>query len=126
MVMNIRVLVLGSGISGLSAAYYLSRSGLHPLVLERAGHTGGQTPYQLLCGLLERKVPVVKNTRILHVSAFPEQHRVDVEIQRPGKKKETLTAHRVLFALPPEETATILQAVSTGIRAAKKVMQSIG
>jgi len=49
-----------------------------------------------------------------------------VEIQRPGKKKETLTAHRVLFALPPEETATILQAVSTGIRAAKKVMQSIG
>jgi predicted NAD/FAD-dependent oxidoreductase len=160
MVMNIRVIVLGSGLSGLSAAYFLSRSGLHALVLdtlilEEVGDKGWRAPYEWLSGILTKRVPVVKDTRILHVSALPEMHRAHVEIQRPGKKKETLTAHRVVFALPSTEIEAVLQtasaindlkslqsgiftfcsdcfsgrrldkAVFTGINAAKRVMQSV-
>lgn len=34
-------LIIGGGISGLSAAYYLSKAGVHPTLLERAPRTGG-------------------------------------------------------------------------------------
>jgi len=39
--MTHRVLIIGGGISGLSAAYYLNKSGIRPTLLERAPRLGG-------------------------------------------------------------------------------------
>jgi oxygen-dependent protoporphyrinogen oxidase len=36
-----RVLIIGGGISGLSAAYYLNRAGIHPTLIEKAPQLGG-------------------------------------------------------------------------------------
>jgi oxygen-dependent protoporphyrinogen oxidase len=36
-----RVLIIGGGISGLSAAYYLNRAGIRPTLIEKAPHLGG-------------------------------------------------------------------------------------
>ncbi len=36
-----RVIIIGGGISGLSAAYYLNRSGIRPTLIEKAPQTGG-------------------------------------------------------------------------------------
>jgi oxygen-dependent protoporphyrinogen oxidase len=49
-VTNKRVVVIGGGVSGLAAAYFLSQRGLAPILLERGARTGGiiqtnQTPY---------------------------------------------------------------------------------
>lgn len=39
--MTPKVAILGGGISGLAAAYYLQNQGLHPVVLEATDHIGG-------------------------------------------------------------------------------------
>jgi protoporphyrinogen/coproporphyrinogen III oxidase len=36
-----RVVIIGGGISGLSAAYYLYRAGIHPTLIEKASQVGG-------------------------------------------------------------------------------------
>jgi protoporphyrinogen/coproporphyrinogen III oxidase len=50
-----RALIIGGGISGLSAAYYLSKAGVRPLLLERRPRVGGviQTSVQQGCILEE-------------------------------------------------------------------------
>jgi oxygen-dependent protoporphyrinogen oxidase len=35
------VLIIGGGISGLSAAYYLNKAGVRPILIEKAAHLGG-------------------------------------------------------------------------------------
>lgn len=51
--MTARVLIIGGGISGLSAAYYLSKAGIRPTLLEKAPRLGGviQTTLQDGCVL---------------------------------------------------------------------------
>lgn len=46
-------LIIGGGISGLSAAYYLNKTGIRPTLIEKAGRTGGviQTSEQQGCVL---------------------------------------------------------------------------
>ena len=53
--MRHRALIIGGGISGLSAAYYLSKAGIHPTLLERRPRIGGviQTSVQQGCVLEE-------------------------------------------------------------------------
>lgn len=53
--MQHRALIIGGGISGLSAAYYLSKAGIRPIVLERKPRLGGviQTSVQQGCVLEE-------------------------------------------------------------------------
>jgi len=48
-----KVLIVGGGISGLSAAYYLNRAGIRPTLIEKAAHLGGvvQTSVQQGCVL---------------------------------------------------------------------------
>jgi oxygen-dependent protoporphyrinogen oxidase len=48
-----RVLIIGGGISGLSAAYYLNRAGIRPTLIEKAPQLGGviQTTMQQGCVL---------------------------------------------------------------------------
>ena len=50
-----KALIIGGGISGLSAAYYLSKAGIRPTVLERQPRVGGviQTTVQQGCLLEE-------------------------------------------------------------------------
>src|SRR5271168_3016326 len=50
-----KALIIGGGISGLSAAYYLSKAGIHPTLLERQPRVGGviQTSVQQGCVLEE-------------------------------------------------------------------------
>jgi oxygen-dependent protoporphyrinogen oxidase len=50
-----KALIIGGGISGLSAAYYLSKAGIHPKLLERKPRIGGviQTSVQQGCVLEE-------------------------------------------------------------------------
>src|SRR5580700_68808 len=36
-----KVLIVGGGISGLSAAYYLNKAGVRPTLVEKASHLGG-------------------------------------------------------------------------------------
>jgi len=50
-----RAVIIGGGISGLSAAYYLAKAGIRPLVLERRPHVGGviRTSVQRGCVLEE-------------------------------------------------------------------------
>jgi oxygen-dependent protoporphyrinogen oxidase len=50
-----KALIIGGGISGLSAAYYLSKAGIRPTLLERAPRVGGviQTSVQQGCVLEE-------------------------------------------------------------------------
>jgi protoporphyrinogen/coproporphyrinogen III oxidase len=50
-----KALIIGGGISGLSAAYYLNRSGIRPTLIERAPRLGGviQTSMQQSCMLEE-------------------------------------------------------------------------
>ena len=49
--MTHKVLIIGGGISGLSAAYYLSKAGIRPTLIERAPQPGGviQTSVQQGC-----------------------------------------------------------------------------
>ena len=47
-----RVIIIGGGISGLSAAYYLSKAGIRPTVVERDGRLGGVIKTQRLHGCL--------------------------------------------------------------------------
>ncbi|HLG97472.1 MAG TPA: protoporphyrinogen oxidase [Bryobacteraceae bacterium] len=51
--MTHRPLIIGGGISGLSAAYYLNKAGIRPKLIEKAGRTGGviQTTVQQGCVL---------------------------------------------------------------------------
>jgi protoporphyrinogen/coproporphyrinogen III oxidase len=51
--MTHRALIVGGGISGLSAAYYLSKSGIRPTLIEKAPRAGGviQTSVQQGCVL---------------------------------------------------------------------------
>lgn len=51
--MTHRALIIGGGISGLSAAYYLNKNGVRPTLIEKAGRTGGviQTSVQHGCVL---------------------------------------------------------------------------
>src|SRR5260370_38386743 len=51
--MQQRVLIIGGGISGLSAAYYLNRAGIRPTLIEKAPQLGGviQTTRQQGCVL---------------------------------------------------------------------------
>ena len=51
--MTHRALIIGGGISGLSAAYYLNKAGIRPTLIDRAGRTGGviQTSVQHGCVL---------------------------------------------------------------------------
>src|SRR5260370_37020795 len=51
--MQQRVLIIGGGISGLSAAYYLNRAGIRPTLIEKAPQLGGviQTTMQQGCVL---------------------------------------------------------------------------
>lgn len=53
--MQQRAVIIGGGISGLSAAYYLAKAGIRPLVLERRPHVGGviRTSVQRGCVLEE-------------------------------------------------------------------------
>ena len=53
--MTHRALIVGGGISGLSAAYYLSKAGLRPTLIEKAPRVGGviQTSVQQGCVLEE-------------------------------------------------------------------------
>ena len=53
--MQHKALIIGGGISGLSAAYYLSKAGIRPVVLERKARVGGviQTSIQQGCVLEE-------------------------------------------------------------------------
>jgi oxygen-dependent protoporphyrinogen oxidase len=53
--MRHKALIIGGGISGLSAAYYLSKAGIHPTLLERRPRIGGviQTSMQQGCVLEE-------------------------------------------------------------------------
>ena len=53
--MRHKTLIIGGGISGLSAAYYLSKAGIRPTLLERAPRVGGviQTSVQQGCVLEE-------------------------------------------------------------------------
>jgi oxygen-dependent protoporphyrinogen oxidase len=53
--MQHKALIIGGGISGLSAAYYLSKAGIHPTLLERRPRIGGviQTSAQQGCVLEE-------------------------------------------------------------------------
>ena len=48
-----KVLIIGGGISGLSAAYYLNRDGIRPTLIEKASRLGGviQTTMQQGCVL---------------------------------------------------------------------------
>ncbi len=39
--MQRKVLIVGGGISGLSAAYYLSKAGIRPTLVEKAPEVGG-------------------------------------------------------------------------------------
>jgi oxygen-dependent protoporphyrinogen oxidase len=50
-----KALIIGGGISGLSAAYYLSKAGIHPTLIERKPRLGGviQTSVQQGCVLEE-------------------------------------------------------------------------
>ncbi|HUJ50553.1 MAG TPA: protoporphyrinogen oxidase [Bryobacteraceae bacterium] len=51
--MTHRALIIGGGISGLSAAYYLNKAGIRPTLIDKAGRTGGviQTSVQQGCVL---------------------------------------------------------------------------
>ena len=53
--MRQRAIIIGGGISGLSAAYYLSKAGIRPTLIERAARVGGviQTSTQQGCLLEE-------------------------------------------------------------------------
>ena len=53
--MRHKALIIGGGISGLSAAYYLSKAGIRPTLLERRPRVGGviQTSVQQGCVLEE-------------------------------------------------------------------------
>ena len=53
--MSHKALIIGGGISGLSAAYYLSKAGIRPALLERKPHAGGviQTSVRQGCVLEE-------------------------------------------------------------------------
>lgn len=53
--MQNKALIIGGGISGLSAAYYLAKAGIRPTLLERASRVGGviQTEVQQGCVLEE-------------------------------------------------------------------------
>jgi protoporphyrinogen/coproporphyrinogen III oxidase len=46
-----KVLIVGGGISGLSAAYYLNKAGVRPTLIEKSAHLGGvvQTSFQHGC-----------------------------------------------------------------------------
>ena len=50
-----RVLIIGGGISGLSAAYYLSKAGIRPHLIEKAPRLGGVIQTERSTGLRARR-----------------------------------------------------------------------
>ncbi|MHB9093648.1 MAG: flavin monoamine oxidase family protein [Eubacteriales bacterium] len=57
---------------------------------------------------MAKKVPVLKNTRVLRTTANFTNNTVSVEVSLPNGKKETLSANRVVFAIPPQELLAVL------------------
>jgi len=55
--MRHKALIIGGGISGLSAAYYLSKAGIRPTLLERKSHLGGVIQTSVLQGCLLEEGP---------------------------------------------------------------------
>jgi oxygen-dependent protoporphyrinogen oxidase len=45
-----RIVVVGAGIAGLTAAYFLKQAGYHPIVLEKSGRAGGRMTSDLVNG----------------------------------------------------------------------------
>jgi oxygen-dependent protoporphyrinogen oxidase len=52
-----KALIIGGGISGLSAAYYLSRAGIRPMLLERTSRIGGVMQTSVLQGCVLEQGP---------------------------------------------------------------------
>jgi protoporphyrinogen/coproporphyrinogen III oxidase len=52
-----KALIIGGGISGLSAAYYLSKAGVRPTLLERKPHVGGVIQTSILQGCVLEEGP---------------------------------------------------------------------
>ena len=93
------VVIIGGGHNGLTAAFYLARAGVKPVVLERSSHVGGgAVTADLHPGF---KCPTLSHELLLH-----EHIARDMDLRRHGVEFLAPAAH--VCALSPEGTPLVL------------------
>lgn len=101
-------LVVGGGITGLSAAYELARSGVTTMLVEASGRLGGKVHTERVAGLLVDRGP---DSFVSYRPAATELARelgLDGALVRPQEPREVFIRARGRFTPMPQEMGLIL------------------
>lgn len=106
--MRTGVLVVGGGITGLSAAYELARSGVPTTLVEASGRLGGKVHTERVDGLLVDRGP---DSFVSYRPAATELARelgLDGSLVRPQEPREVFIRARGTFTPMPQEMGLVL------------------
>lgn len=107
------VVIIGAGLAGLTAAYYLKKAGLDPLILEAADHIGGRVVSDEENGyILDRGFQIL-------LTSYPEAKSVlnydDLELQYFGRGAEIYKEGELLsFYDPAEGIGGLVKTLTSG------------
>lgn len=115
--MSQRVHIVGAGFSGLTAAYYLKRSGFDVIVYEREARTGGLIQSKKAdCGLVETAANAILNSDLVEDLAS----ELNIKLQRTNPKAKK----RFIFRAKPKRwPLTVSESLGMGVRLLKHFLK---
>ena len=94
------IVIIGGGHNGLVAAFYLSKAGFRPLVLERSAQVGG-------AAVTDEFHPGFRCSTLAH-TAGPIRHEIVREMQLEQHGLRLITPEVCITALSPDDRALTL------------------